>query len=273
MLRHKLAAVLALVLISAAALSAQSTSSESERAADKATPDTTSPNSGASAPKTSSGGSSGATGGATDPYQQPKRILGIIPNFRAVSADSHLPPLSVGGKFWLATKSSFDYSSVIVVGTQAGISQASDSQSEFGQGGAGYGRRFWHAYADMAIGNYLTTAILPSITREDPRYYALGRGTVLHRTGYAVSRLFVIKNDEGHWTANFSEIPGNGIAAGLSNLYYPSSHRGWVDTYQRWAVQIGMDAASDLLKEFWPDIASKLFRHSKDNTQQGSNNP
>jgi hypothetical protein len=274
MLRNRLAAILAFALISAGTLSAQSDSPEAEApAADQTAQNTSSHGSGTTVSPSSSVGSSVPTGGSIDPsYQQPSRILGIIPNFRAVSANTQLPPLSVKGKFWLATRSSFDYSSAITVGIVSGFSQWRGSQPEFGQGAAGFGRRFWHAYADSTIGNYFTTAILPSLTHEDPRYYTLGHGNALYRTGYALSRLVVTKNDAGHWTANLSEIPGNGLAAGISNWYYPTSRSGWVNTYQRWAVQIGSDGVGNVLKEFWPDIASMLSRH-KNNTLQGRNNP
>jgi hypothetical protein len=62
---------------------------------------------------------------ADDPNEQfgkqPKRILGIIPNFRAVSANTYLPPLSFKGKFWLATQDTFDYSNFIFVAGVVGI--------------------------------------------------------------------------------------------------------------------------------------------------------
>ena len=265
MLKIKLSAVLVFALISAGTVSAQSSSpAQKPTTANPTSPD----------PASAGGGSSVPTNGSSDPYEQPSRILGIIPNFRAVSADKTLPPLSVGGKFWLATKSNFDYSSVITVGIESGISQATGSNNrEFGQGAAGFGRRYWHSYADSVISNYLTTGILPSITHEDPRYYTLGRGTVLHRTGYALSRLFLTKNDAGRWTANFSEIPGNGIAAGISNAYWPASRRGWVNTYQRWTYQITVDAVGNILKEFWPDISHKFFGTQKNGALQGRNNP
>jgi hypothetical protein len=52
--------------------------------------------------------------------QQTKRILGIIPNFRSVSVDAKLPPLSPGSKFKLMLQDSFDYSSFVYVGILAG---------------------------------------------------------------------------------------------------------------------------------------------------------
>ena len=170
--------------------------------------------------------------GSTAEVKQSKRILWIFPNYRAVSADTQLPPLSLKDKFWLATQDSFDYSSFISAGMLAGVSQANKSYREFGQGAKGYGRYFWHAVADQAVGNYMTEAIVPAVTHEDPRYYALGHGGFFKRTGYAVSRLLVTRTDSGRGTFNLSEIVGNGAGAGISDLYYPSRERTWTKTRQ-----------------------------------------
>ena len=194
--------------------------------------------------------------------KQPKRILWIIPNYRAVSANAHLPPLSFKNKFWLATEDTFDYSNFIFVGGLAGISMASKSEPSFGHGGAGYGRYYWHIFADGGIENFMTDAIVPAATKEDPRYYTLGKGGLFKRTGYAVSRLFVTRTDTGKTTFNISEVVGAGAAAGIGNSYYPAQSNPWVKTYQRWGTQVGLDGVFNVLKEFWPDINHAVF-HGK----------
>ena len=192
--------------------------------------------------------------------KQSKRILWIFPNYRSVSANTQLPPLSLKDKFWLATQDSFDYSSFVTAGLIAGVSQANRSYPEFGNGGTGYGRYYWHAVADQAVGNYMTEAIVPSLTHEDPRYYTLGHGGFFRRTGYAVSRLLVTRTDSGGRTLNISEIVGNGAGAGISDLYYPSRERTWTKTGQKWITQIALDGAFNILKEFWPNINHAIFR-------------
>jgi hypothetical protein len=192
--------------------------------------------------------------------KQPKRILGIIPNYRAVSANTYLPPLSFEKKFWLATQDTFDYSNFLLVAGLAGISQAQKSQPSFGQGAAGYGRYYWHTFADGGIENYMTEAIVPTLTREDPRYYTMGKGGFFKRTGYAVSRLLITRNDEGKRTFNISEIAGAGAAAGIANTYYHDQSNPWVKTYQRWGTEAGLDGVFNVLKEFWPDINHAIFR-------------
>src|SRR5260370_13795444 len=145
-----------------------------------------------------------------DEAKQSKRILWIFPNYRAVTANTQLPALSLKDKFWLATQDSFDYSSFVSAGMIAGASHATKSYPEFGQGAKGYGRYYWHAMADQAVGNYLTEAIVPAVTHEDPRYYTLGHGGFFKRTGYAVSRLLITRTESRHLTINLFENVGNG---------------------------------------------------------------
>jgi len=185
---------------------------------------------------------------------QTKRILWIIPNYRAVSASTKLPPLSTRTKFVLATQDSFDYSSFILAGLLAGYNQALNSSPEFRQEASGYGRYYWHSFVDQAVGNYFTEAVIPAATHEDPRYYTLGHGGFVHRTGYAVSRLFITRTDSGGDTFNLSEIAGNLMDASVSNLYYPAQERTLGRTAKAWGTQIGVDGLANLVKEFWPDI-------------------
>jgi hypothetical protein len=194
--------------------------------------------------------------------QQSKRILWIIPNYRAVGANTYLPPLGFKQELWLATEDTFDYSDFIFVGALAGISMAQKSEPSFGQGGAAYGRYYWRVFVDSGIENYMTEAIVPAVTKEDPRYYTLGKGGFVKRTGYAVSRLFITRTDAGKNTFNISELVGSGAAAGIGNAYYPAQSNPWVKTYQRWGTQVALDGVFNILKEFWPDIDQAVF-HGK----------
>ncbi|WP_348263709.1 hypothetical protein P8935_03905 [Telmatobacter sp. DSM 110680] len=196
---------------------------------------------------------------------QTKRIMGLIPNFRSVSTDEKLPPMTVKEKFLTATDDSFDYSSVFIPAMLAGVSMARKATPEFGQGAVGYGRYFWHSALDQTSENYMVEFIVPSLTHEDNRYYTLGHGGLFKRTGYAVSRAVITRTDSGNNTFNFSEVVGSGASSGLSSLYYPSRERNFSNTGTEWALDIGIDAASFVVKEFWPDINRKFF-HQSDST-------
>ncbi len=194
--------------------------------------------------------------------KQTKRILGIVPNFRAVSVNVKLPPQSVKEKFIGATQDSFDYSAFIFAGMLAGVAQAENSYPEFHQGAAGYARYYWHTFADQADENYWVEAILPSALHQDSRYYTLGHGGFFKRTAYSFSRVLITRTDNGNNTFNTSEIVGAGAAAGISGLYYPSQERDWTKTGQRWLTNVSLDGATFIVKEFWPDINSAIF-HQK----------
>ena len=195
--------------------------------------------------------------------KQTSRILGIIPNFRAVSANEKLPPQTVKDKFNTAFEDSFDYSSIVIPAGLAGFNLARNSTPEFGSGGVGYGRYLWHSAVDQTSENMLVEFFVPTATHEDTRYYTLGHGGFLKRTGYALSRAVVTRTDAGKPTFNAGEVLGAGIASGLSNLYYPKATRTVSNTMGNWGLNVGIDAFTFEVKEFWPDINHFLFHGDK----------
>ena len=196
--------------------------------------------------------------------QQTKRILGIVPNFRAVSVDQKLPPETVKEKFTDASEDSFDYSSIFIPAALAAYSMGQRATPEFHQGAAGYARYFWHSAVDQTSENYIVEFVFPTFTREDSRYYTLGHGGFLKRTGYALSRAVVTRSNSGAEVFNVSEVFGAGAAAGLSNLYYPSASRSLGNTSTQWALDVAIDAGSFWVREFWPDINNRVFHNKYD---------
>jgi len=194
--------------------------------------------------------------------RQTKRILYIIPNFRAISAGVLLPPQSAKDKLLEATQDTFDYSNWVFIGILSSIGQAENSTPEFRQGAVGYGRYYWHTFVDQADENYFVEGFMPIVFRQDSRYYTLGQGSFLRRAFYAFSRGAVTRSDLGKIEPNYSEIIGAGASAGISNLYYPGAERTWTKTGQRWATSVGLDVMTNAFKEFWPDINRKVF-HSR----------
>jgi len=145
---------------------------------------------------------------------------------------------------------------------QSGIAQARNATPEFHQGAAGYGRYYWHTYADYVGENLWVEFILPAALHQDSRYYTLGRGGFAKRFAYSVSRVAITRNDSGRSAFNASEILGAGAASGISSLYYPSQERTFSKTFGLWMTNLAIDGGSSLFKEFWPDINNKFF-HQK----------
>jgi hypothetical protein len=198
----------------------------------------------------------------TPPGSEPidKRILGVLTNYRTANMDAAATPMTVGGKMAIAAKDSFDYPSYVLAFFTSGIGQLTNDNKSFGQGAAGYARRYSTGVADQVIGNMLTEGIMPSLLHEDPRYFRMATGSGWSRLRYALTRTLVTRTDAGNTRLNFSEIIGNGIGASIGNAYYPDG-RQLGDNVQRFAQQMGTDTLSNVIKEFWPDLKRKFKHH------------
>ena len=168
------------------------------------------------------------------------RLFFTLPNFLTLENADQVPPLTTKQKYAVVTRSSFDYIQVPWYAFLAGISQAQNSEPGYGQGAAGYGKRFGAAAADGTIENYFTSAILPSIFHQDPRFFQSGKGGFWRRTGYAMSRIVITRSDAGTNQFNVSEVFGSAIAAGISTYsYHPHADKTLSNTASVWGSQIG----------------------------------
>jgi hypothetical protein len=188
-----------------------------------------------------------------------KRLLGIIPNFRTSPDLQNYKPLSPDEKFKIASLDAFDRGTVGLAALFAGESQLTNSNRAFGQGAAGFGRYFGSAYGDFAIGDYMTEAVFPILLHQDPRYFRRGTGSGRSRLGYAIGQIFWTHRDSGGTQFNYSEIVGNSAAVAISNAYYVDNRTAG-DAVTKFGLQIALDTASNILKEFWPDLERKLKR-------------
>jgi hypothetical protein len=193
--------------------------------------------------------------------EESQRILGVVPMF-GVTNRHHPPPLTPEQKFHLFVKGTVDPFSWATIGIQAGISQAQNNFPQYGQGAAGYGKRYGAAFADSTSSGFFANFAYPVLLKEDPRYFRLGEGTIKYRIGYSLAQEFVGHKDSGAKTVNFSNILGAFTAGGLSNLYYPSNDRGFGLTMSRVGISLIYGSSGGIISEFWPDIDRAVF-HKK----------
>jgi hypothetical protein len=203
-----------------------------------------------------------ATAGVPPSKEQPKRILGIMPNYRAVSAGATPPPPTPKQAFKIATLNTFDYSSFGFVGITSALAEWTDAHPKLGEGMPGFGRYYWRGFVDKTSGNYMVIFALPTVLHEDERYYAMGEGKFLKRGIYAATRILITPDYNGKNTLNASEIFGRAISQGISLSYYPSSDRTTGTLAEKYGWAMGRDALTNVFREFWPDIATHvLHRH------------
>ncbi len=200
---------------------------------------------------------------ANPPETEPhSRILGIIPNYRTYPSLTNYKPLKPSEKFKIASEDSFDRGTIVLAAAFAGEGQLTRATPSFGQGVPAYARYLGTSYADLVIGDYMTEAIYPTLLHQDPRYFRRGTGSGLGRVAYAVKQIFWTHTDSGGSMFNFSEILGNSTAVAISNAYYPDN-RTAPDAVSKLGIQVGVDMVGNILKEFWPDLRSKLSRKPK----------
>ncbi len=179
-----------------------------------------------------------------------QRVLGFIPNFY-VTYSTDPAPLFAKQKFYLAWKSVQDPVTILGVAFLAGIDQASDQFGGYGQGAAGYGRRFGAEYGDVFFGTFIGSAILPSILHQDPRYFYQGTGSTKSRLAHALENSVVARNDRTKkWEPNYSGIIGSFAAGGISYLYYPASDRSAGLFVQDSLIRIGESSVAGIIQEF-----------------------
>jgi len=218
-----------------------------------------------SQPENSSGTSSGTS---------KDRLFFALPNFLTLENAHNVPPLTTGEKYKVVARGSFDPIQIVWYAALSGISQAENSEPGFGQGAEGYGKRYGAYAADGTIENFFVGAIMPSMLRQDPRYFQKGYGGFFNRSEYAVSRIFWTRTDSGHGQFNYSEIVGAAIASVVStysyhphpgyhpqpgvNVPYVASDRTPGNTASVWGTQVGYDTITLVIKEFWPDIRRRI---------------
>jgi hypothetical protein len=105
----------------------------------------------------------------------------------------------------------------------------------------------------------MSEGLFPAALHQDPRYFVRGSGGFWRRTGYALSREFITRGDDGRNHFNTSELAGNAVATGISNAYYPAANRSFGNTAEKWGQQIALDAFFNVAKEFWPDVRKRVF--------------
>jgi hypothetical protein len=197
--------------------------------------------------------------------EEKQRALGFVPNYY-VTYIPNAAPLSPGQKFNLAWKTTLDPVSFGLTAVVAGVEQATNEYGGYGQGAEGYGKRYGAAYADFAISTFIGGAILPSILKQDPRYFYKGSGSKRSRALYAIANAVICKGDNGRWQPAYSSILGGIAAGGISNLYYPPAERGASLVFENTLIGIGTSAATNLLQEFIiRKLTPNLPNHSPSN--------
>jgi hypothetical protein len=182
--------------------------------------------------------------------QEKQRVFGLFPNFY-VSYGRDALPINTKQKFRLAWKTTADPFTVVGVAALAGVEQATNTFEGFGQGAQGYFKRLGASYADAVTGTFVGSAMLPSLLKQDPRYFYKGTGSTRSRLLYALASPVICKGDNMRWQPNYSNVAGSFASAGISYLYHPQSDRNGAGlVVQNSLIRLGEVAFEGVLQEF-----------------------
>src|SRR5579871_2142609 len=190
-----------------------------------------------------------------------KRVAGVLPNYRTANPYTKYVPLTNKQKMNIAVKDSFDFPLYFLGGMFAAVDQINGSDPSYGGGVQGFAKRYAANYGDQMFGNMFSEGIMPVVLHQDPRYFRMAQGSVGKRTWYAVTRVFVAHDDNGKLDFNYSEWVGNAAGVAISESYH-FEEREAASATGKLFTQVGVDAFSQVLKEFWPDIRRKLHKKS-----------
>jgi len=181
--------------------------------------------------------------------EEQQRVLGFIPNFYVVYDSQNAVPLTTKLKFELAMRVSVDPVSATGMAFMAGVRQAARTP-DYVLGAKGYGQRLGAEAADGFSDILIGGAILPTVLRQDPRYFYQGTGTTRSRLGHALASPFVCKGDNGQWQPNYSSMGGDLASSALMNTYYPQSNRGAGMVFGQFAINTAERELSGIVQEF-----------------------
>jgi hypothetical protein len=190
--------------------------------------------------------------------EEHQRVLGVLPNFY-VSYTPDAAPLVPRQKFELWWRSRVDPIEFANASWVAGLEQARHDFPGFGDGTAGYAKRFAAVYATESTQRLFTRVVMPSIFKQDPRYFFKGEGPVRSRALYAVSRSVLKKGDNGHWQPNVSAVAGHFAGAAVSNFYYPAADRNSAGLIaENVGIGLAATAGENLAQEFlWNKLTTR----------------
>jgi carboxypeptidase family protein len=196
--------------------------------------------------------------------QEKQRVLGFIPNFY-VSYVPNAAPLTPKHKFGLAWRSASDPVTLVGVGALAGVDQATDRWGAYGQGAQGYAKRYGATYVNIFSGTFIGGAVLPSLLKQDPRYFYKGNGSKVSRFFYALGSSVFCKGDNGKWQPNYSNVLGSFAAAGIASLYYPANdRRGSTFVLSTALIRLGETSLAGVFEELvFPKLSGKRSTHAQ----------
>lgn len=168
-------------------------------------------------------------------------------------------PLTTQQKFQVFLKGTYSPRTFETTGVDAIADTVRNNNPQYERGFMGLGEHYGVELGTSETGVFFEQFLVPSILKQDPRYFRNPGLPFLQRAMYSVSRVFITRSDNGHETFNASRIVGGAAAQSLADLYVPGQEQGLRPIANRVTFDVVRDAAFNLVHEFWPDVRRKFL--------------
>ncbi len=151
-------------------------------------------------------------------------------------------------------------SAVFFSAASAGISQWTNTPSEWGQGASGYGYRIANSFGIHVVGQTIdagTAALLD----EDTRYRPSDASGFTPRLTYAIASTFIARSHTGSRRVAISRIAGFVGGAFISRAWQPPSNSHPSNAFTAMGVSVGVAAGSNVAREFLPKVRALRWFH------------
>jgi hypothetical protein len=127
-----------------------------------------------------------------------------------------------------------------------------------------FGERVGYNAAGISTTIFFTTAFVPALVHQDPRYFPLSQGPVRDRVLWAVRSEFVGISDDGREMPNYANLVGLALASVAVDAFTPRESAGFGDTAERYVIKLGVGTGLNVIREFNVfDRVKAIAHHSK----------
>lgn len=204
------------------------------------------------------GGPSGAPRTATPPANTDTGCRHKFDYFYPLGKPPKTGPLSSRDKLRIAASNVVDPFNLITIGATAAITIGSDPDTGYGPGMKGWAKNSGTLLTEDMSGAFFVTFLVPSLTRQDPRYYRMPNGSIRRRILNVLVQPIWTRSDSGNHMPNYGNLIGVPATITLANVYVPGRKQGVGPTAESSAITIASSPIDNLVTEFLPDVAKRI---------------
>jgi hypothetical protein len=129
---------------------------------------------------------------------------------------------------------------------------------KYGHDAGAFGEKFGAAMLRNTSVRVFSNGIFAAAFHQDPRYYRIAHGSIVHRGLLSARQAIIRRGDDGSDQFNYSGIAGRAAAAALTTTYYPEPSITARVVLLTFVTSIATDAGGNLVVEFLPSVIRRF---------------